>query len=113
MLGATYSADNYSITGRINYFGEITSASYGTLEKTWGAKSTVDFTGFYDVNDNLRLSAGIINALNETPDEWGDESLFNAEHNLKFSDAGFKYGWASFPFSLAGREYYAKATYRF
>ncbi|NRA60193.1 MAG: TonB-dependent receptor [Psychrobium sp.] len=106
VFSSTYSTDDYSITGRINYFGEVSTASYGTVKKTWGAKSTVDITGFYDINENLRLSAGIVNLLDEKPDEWGVEGDF-------FVDLGFKYGWTSFPFSLAGREYYAKATYRF
>ena len=106
VFGATYSADEYSLTARVNYFGEVSTASYGTDKKTWGAKSTVDFTGFYDVSESLRLSAGVLNVLNEKPDEWGDEGSI-------FPELGFKYGWTSFPFSLAGREYYAKATYRF
>ena len=106
VFGTTYSSDQYSVTGRINYFGEVSTASYGTAKKTGGAKSTVDVTGFYDINDDLRLSAGIVNLLNEKPDEWGTEGG-------DFVDLGFKYGWTSFPFSLAGREYYAKATYRF
>ena len=106
VLSSTYTTDNYSITGRLNYFGEVSTASYGTPKNTWGAKTTVDITGYYDFTENLRFSAGIVNLLNEKPDEWGEEGG-------DFVDIGFKYGWTSFPFSLAGREYYAKATYRF
>ena len=106
VLAATYALNNWSVTGRINYFGEVSTASYGTAKKTWGAKSTVDLTGYYDVNDNIRVSGGIVNLLDETPDEWGEEGDI-------FPALGFKYGWTSFPFSLAGREYYLRASYRF
>lgn len=106
VLGATYSQANWSVTGRINYFGEVSTASYGTPKNTWSPKSTVDMTGYYDVNDNVRLSGGIVNLLDEKPDEWGDEGA-------PFNELGFKYGWTSFPFSLAGREYYVRASYRF
>jgi len=106
VLGATYSTDLYSVTARANYFGEVSTASYGTPKNTWGAKTTIDLTGYYQVSDNLRVSGGIVNLLNEKPDEWGAEGG-------DFPALGFKYGWTSFPFSLAGREYYVRATYNF
>ncbi|NRA84300.1 MAG: TonB-dependent receptor, partial [Gammaproteobacteria bacterium] len=115
VLGATYSVDKYSVTARVNYFGEVSSAAYGSQKKTWGAKSTVDLSGFYEVSEALRISAGILNLLDQKPDEWGEESVFAVDGDVKYkySDMGFKYGWTSFPFSLAGREYYIKASYRF
>jgi len=106
VVGATYSSDGYSVTARMNYFGEVSTASYGTPKNTWGAKTTIDLTGYYEVSENLRLSGGIVNLTNQKPDEWGAEGA-------PFNDLGFKYGWTSFPFSLAGREYYIKASYSF
>jgi len=106
VLGATYSTELYSVTARANYYGEVTTASYGTPENTWGAKTTVDFTGYYQVSDALRISGGIVNAFNQKPDRWGDEGA-------PFNELGFEYGWTSFPFSLAGREYYVRASYEF
>ncbi len=106
VLGATYTAENYSVTARANYFGEVSTASYGTPKNTWGAKTTVDLTGYYQVSENLRVSGGIVNLLDEKPDEWGDEGA-------PFNELGFQYGWTSFPFSLAGREYYVRASYSF
>ncbi|MDP2561708.1 TonB-dependent siderophore receptor [Psychrobium sp. 1_MG-2023] len=106
VLGATYARDSYTVTGRVNYYGEVSTASYGTPKNTWGAKSTVDLTGFYELTDNFRISAGIVNLFDEKPDEWG-------ENGGIFPALGFKYGWTSFPFSLAGREMYVKANYRF
>lgn len=106
VLGATYTAENYSVTARANYFGEVSTASYGTPKNTWGAKTTVDFTGYYQVSEKLRVSGGIVNLLDEKPDEWGEEGA-------PFNELGFQYGWTSFPFSLAGREYYVRASYSF
>jgi len=106
VLGATYTTEQYSVTARANYYGAVTTASYGTPENTWGAKTTVDFTGYYQVSDALRVSGGIVNAFNQKPDRWGDEGA-------PFNDLGFQYGWTSFPFSLAGREYYVRASYSF
>lgn len=106
VLGATYTTQDYTVTARANYFGEVSTASYGTPKNTWGAKTTIDLTGNYQVSENIRVSGGIVNLLNEKPDEWGSEGA-------PFNDLGFKYGWTSFPFSLAGREYYVRASYTF
>jgi iron complex outermembrane receptor protein len=105
-LGVTYNADQWSLATRANYYGEVSTASYGTEKKTWSAKTLVDVTGVWDVTQSVQLSAGILNLFDTYPDKWGTEGGF-------FPDLGFKYGWTSFPFSLAGREYYLKASYNF
>ena len=98
--------DSWSVTGRMTYYGEVTSASYGTPENTWGAKSLFDLTAQWQVTDNVNISGGVLNLTDEYPDEWG-------ANGSPFTDLGFKYGWTSFPFSLAGREYYVRASYNF
>ena len=105
-LAATYNRDAWSVTARANHYGEVSSASYGTLEKTWGAKTLVDLTGYWDIGKGFQLSGGVLNVFDEFPDKWGEEGTF-------FPELGFTYGWTSFPFSLAGREYYVRAAYRF
>jgi iron complex outermembrane receptor protein len=105
-LAATYNRDAWSVTARANYYGEVSSASYGTLEKTWDAKTLVDLTGYWDIGKGFQLSGGVLNVFDTYPDKWGSEGF-------PFSELGFKYGWTSFPFSLAGREYYVRAAYRF
>ncbi|WP_448569057.1 TonB-dependent receptor plug domain-containing protein [Thalassotalea ganghwensis] len=105
-LSAMYNADSWSVTGRMTHYGEVTTASYGTPANTWGSKQLFDITGQWQVTNQLALNAGILNVTDEMPDEWGEEGF-------PFTEFGFKYGWTSFPFSLAGREYYIRATYTF
>ena len=105
-LSAMFDMDSWSVTGRMTYYGEVTSASYGTPENTWGAKSLFDLTAQWQVTDNVNISGGVLNLTDEYPDEWG-------ANGSPFTDLGFKYGWTSFPFSLAGREYYVRASYNF
>jgi iron complex outermembrane receptor protein len=102
----TYKGEQLRVTGRVSHYGEVTTASYGTPANTWGAKNIFDLTSTYTVNENLQLAGGILNLFDEYPDEWGPEGA-------PFTDLGFKYGWTTFPFSLAGRQYYVKATYNF
>lgn len=106
VLGATYNADRWSLTSRATYYGEVTTASYGTEKNTWSAKTLVDITGVWDVTQSVQLSAGVLNLFDTYPDDWGSEGG-------DFPALGFKYGWTSFPFSLAGREYYVRASLSF
>lgn len=105
-LGATYNADTWSVTTRVNHYGEVSTASYGTAKKTWSAKNLVDVTGNWQITESVRLTAGILNLFDTYPDKWGTEGT-------PFPSLGFKYGWTSLPFSLAGREYYIRASIDF
>lgn len=105
-LGLTYETQDWTLTGRANYYGEVSTASYGTAKKTWGAKTLFDLTGNWNLTDNIQLSAGILNLFDTYPDKWGAEGA-------PFPALGFKYGWTSFPYSLAGREYYLRASLSF
>lgn len=105
-LGATYNAAAWSLTGRANYYGEVSTASYGTEKKTWSAKTLFDVTGVWNVTESVQVSAGILNLFDTYPDKWGEEGG-------DFPALGFKYGWTSFPFSIAGREYYVRAAVNF
>ena len=103
-LAATYAGNAWGSTARVNYYGEVSSASYGSQEKTWDAKALLDLTGYWNITENIQLSGGILNVLDEYPDKWGSEGF-------PFPELGFKYGWTTFPFSIAGREYYVRAAY--
>jgi iron complex outermembrane receptor protein len=105
-VSAMLDLDSWTVTGRMTHYGEISTAAYGTTAKTWGANSLFDVTAQWHVSDQVDVSAGILNLTDEYPDEWGVDGGI-------FPEIGFKYGWASFPFSLAGREYYVRATYNF
>jgi len=98
--------DSWTITGRATYYGEVSTAAYGTERKTWDAKTLFDLTARWSVTDQLDISGGILNLTDEYPDEWGTQGGI-------FPEIGFKYGWSSFPFSIAGREYYVRASYNF
>ena len=63
-------------------------------------------TAQWQLTDNLQVSGGVLNLTDEYPGEWG-------ENGFPLTELGFKYGWTSFPFSLAGREYYVRASYNF
>ncbi len=105
-LSAMLDMDVFSVTGRMTHYGEVTTASYGTPANTWSAKNLFDVTAQWQVTDQLNLSGGVLNLTDEYPDEWG-------ENGFPFTELGFKYGWTSFPFSLAGREFYLRASYEF
>lgn len=98
--------DTWSVTGRVTHYGEVSTAAYGSAPNTWGAKNLIDLTARWSVTDQLDISGGILNLTDEYPDEWGTEGGI-------FPEIGFKYGWASMPFSIAGREYYVRASYNF
>ena len=66
----------------------------------------LDVTAQWHVTEQLGISGGILNLTDEYPNAWG-------ENGFPFTELGFKYGWTSFPFSTAGREYYLRATYNF
>ncbi len=105
-LAATYNAESWSLTTRANYYGAVSTASYGTPKKTWGGETLVDVTGVWNITEDVQISAGVLNLFNNLPEYWG-------EKGGDFPGLGFKYGWTSFPFSLAGREYYVRASYNF
>lgn len=98
--------DSVIITGRVTHYGEVTTAAYGTPSNTWGAKSLIDLTARWSVTDQIDVSGGILNLTDEYPDEWGTNGGI-------FPQIGFKYGWASMPFSIAGREVFMRASYNF
>lgn len=110
-LGVTYNAESWSLTTRANYYGDVSTASYGTPKNTWSAKTLVDVTGSWNVTESIQVTAGILNLFDTYPDKWGDEAI--AADGTDFRRLGFEYGWTSFPFSLAGREYYIRAAINF
>lgn len=110
-VSAMMDLDSWSVTGRMTYYGEVSTAAYGTPANTWGAKSLFDVTARWHVTDQIDISGGILNLTDEYPDDWGDNAI--ASDGTDFRKLGFQYGWSSFPFSLAGREYYVRASYSF
>ncbi len=110
VFGATWKFDNWGITGRANYYGEVSAgpqSDYTLKRFTWGAKTIFDLVGNYRVTEHFRIDAGILNAFNTYPDSW------NADVSDGLSTLGFKYGWESLPFGLAGRQYYIRGEYTF
>ncbi|NQD36459.1 TonB-dependent receptor [Permianibacter sp. IMCC34836] len=108
-LSANWMTGPFSTTFRASYYGSYSdhAAAYGLPKHTFGAKTLFDLTGFYDLNDSVRLSAGILNLTDEYPDKWGSDGS-------PFSDyLGFTYGWNTIPFSLAGRQYYLRGEVTF
>ena len=106
VMSATFIESDWSGTARANYYGSVSSASYGTPKNTWAGKTLVDITGQWDVSRSVQLSAGVLNIFDTYPDAWG-------ANGAPFTELGFNYGWTTFPFSLAGREYYLRAAWRF
>lgn len=106
IVALNYSRDTWRVTGRANYYGPVSSASYGTPRHTWSAKTLFDLTAQWDLSEHLTLSGGVLNLLDTRPDNWGEDGF-------PFTELGFQYGWTTFPFSLAGREYYLRANWQF
>ena len=106
VMSVTFIESDWSGTARANYYGSVSSASYGTPKNTWAGKTLVDITGQWDVSRSVQLSAGVLNIFDTYPDAWG-------ANGAPFTELGFNYGWTTFPFSLAGREYYLRAAWRF
>ncbi len=108
-VAANWLIGSFSSTLRATYYGEYSDypAVYGLPKHTFGAKTLFDATGYVDLTDSVRISAGILNLMDEYPDEWGADGS-------PFSDLiGFTYGWNTIPFSLAGRQYYLRAELTF
>jgi iron complex outermembrane receptor protein len=59
------------------------------------------------VDEFLRISGGILNVADTYPDHWGTDGGDFA------GDIGFKYGWNTVPFGLAGRQYFVRAEFTF
>ncbi|AFU98495.1 TonB-dependent receptor plug domain-containing protein [Simiduia agarivorans] len=106
IVALNYSRDAWRVTGRANYYGPVTSASYGTPQHTWSAKTLFDLTAQWALGAHWVLAGGVLNVLDTRPDTWGEDGF-------PFTELGFNYGWTTFPFSLAGREYYLRATWQF
>ena len=105
-LATTYNRDVWSVTARASHYGKVSSASYGTQENTWGEKTLVDLTGYWHLTDTIKISGGVLNVFDTYPDKWGSEGG-------PYPSYGIIYGFSTIPFSLAGREYYVRASIDF
>jgi iron complex outermembrane receptor protein len=60
---------NFSIMGRVRYFGEFENANSGTdFIQEYGSTFFVDLEGSYQLGDNWTFSVGAFNLLDEYPD---------------------------------------------
>ncbi|MBI2382423.1 MAG: TonB-dependent receptor [Gammaproteobacteria bacterium] len=110
IVGATWKSGAWTANLRNNYFGEVSAgpdSGITALKTTWGAKWLTDVQVGYEVTDDLRLTVGGNNIFDVYPDEWSDAESGG------LNSAGFKYGWETLPFGIAGGMYYARAEYHF
>ncbi|EKE84490.1 TonB-dependent receptor plug domain-containing protein [Idiomarina xiamenensis] len=105
-LSANWDKQQWHVNLAFNYFGEVSGKAFTGIEHTWGSKWITDVSLGYDVTDNFTLMVGANNLFDEYPDKWGDAGI-------PFSQAGFEYGWETFPFGINGGYYYLRADYRF
>lgn len=105
-LSADWTRDAWNINVAFNYFGAVEGQAFTGVRHEWSSKWLTDVSIGYDFTDQLNVRIGANNLFDTYPDEWGSDGS-------PFSDAGFKYGWETFPFGLNGGYYYARLNYTF
>ena len=99
-----WSGERLGATLRATYYGEaLDPGTTDALDFTLGAKTLVDLEGRFDVTDNIRVSLGAENVLDEYPDAF--EPNRNTTGNTSFSNYS--------PFGRSGRFVYGRVSYKF
>ena len=66
--------DDFSVTGRVSYYGGYENAQNSTLEviQEWDAEYMFDLEGTYFINETLSVSLGARNLFDNYPDPGSD-----------------------------------------
>ncbi|KPD21149.1 TonB-dependent receptor plug domain-containing protein [Idiomarina abyssalis] len=105
-LSGDWTRDAWNVNLALNYFGPVEGQAFTGVRHEWDGKWLTDLSVGYDFTSNLNVRVGANNLFDTYPDEWGSAGS-------PFSDAGFKYGWETFPFGINGGYYYARLNYTF
>ena len=99
-----WTLDRFGATLRATYYGEVLDpGTTAALDFTLGSETLVDLEGRFDVTDNIRISLGAENILDEYPDPF--EANRNTTGNTSFSNYS--------PFGRAGRFVYGRVSLNF
>ncbi|HZH44489.1 MAG TPA: TonB-dependent receptor [Lysobacter sp.] len=108
VLQAIFETGPWQWTGRANYYGSVSGEGFTPgVKETWGGKWLFDLSARYRFSDNVSLTVGGNNILDQYPDEW------DRTRGFPFPQLGFTYGWETLPFGINGGSYYAKLDFRF
>ncbi|MBX9745963.1 MAG: TonB-dependent receptor [Hyphomonadaceae bacterium] len=104
---ADWRGDRLSLLSRVTWYGETRRVfNFGggfEPEQTYGSETQLDLEAGYDINDNVRLSVGGANVLDNYPDR---------SNNEIFTGGVFPYDVIS-PIGLNGAYYYARLDVSF
>lgn len=103
-LAWDHAADRWRFVARGNYYGDSTSQMFGCCDLPTGSGFTIDLEGTFSVTDNLDVSIGGQNILDDLPTDVSDEGISGA--------VGTRYAPET-PWSFNGAFFYAKAVYAF
>jgi iron complex outermembrane receptor protein len=99
-----WSGNRFGATLRATYYGEaLDPGTTEALDFTLGSETLVDLEGRFDVTDNIRISLGAENVLDEYPDAF--EPNRNTTGNTSFSNYS--------PFGRSGRFIYGRVSLDF
>ena len=99
-----WSLDRFGATLRATYYGEVLDpGTTAALDFTLGSETLVDLEGRFDITDNIRISLGAENILDEYPDPF--EANRNTTGNTSFSNYS--------PFGRSGRFIYGRVSLNF
>jgi iron complex outermembrane receptor protein len=99
-----WSGNRFGATLRATYYGEaLDPGTTDALDFTLGSETLVDLEGRFDVTDNIRISLGAENILDEYPDAF--EPNRNTTGNTSFSNYS--------PFGRSGRFIYGRVSLDF
>ena len=74
VFSVKHSMDDFSVTGRVSYYGGYENAQNSTLEviQEWDAEYMFDLEGTYFINETLSVSLGARNLFDNYPDPGSD-----------------------------------------
>ena len=99
-----YAADRWRAVARGNYYADSTSRMFGCCDLPTGSAFTIDLEGTFSVSDQLDISIGGQNILDELPTDISNEGISGA--------VGTRYAPET-PWSFNGAFFYARAVYAF